>query len=74
MLSKFDSFDSIVNYLREPTLFSSVTGSQIIHNDDIKSSKKQSKEKDLNNITSTTPTPPPQAEGDIQILAKGRVR
>jgi hypothetical protein len=76
MLSKFDSVDSIVNYLREPTLVSTgvdstITGSHIIDND-LKSSKKQAKEKDLINVKSTTP--PSQLEGSIQILPKGRVR
>jgi len=76
MLSKFDSVDSIVNYLREPTLAStvidsSITGSHIINNDS-KSSKKQQKQKDLINVVSTTP--PPQLEGGIQISTKGRVR
>lgn len=76
MLSTFDSFDSIVNYLREPTLFSTVADSQIINNnydDDVKPSKKQqAKEKDLKIVMNTTP--PPQVEGNIQILPKGRVR
>ncbi len=68
MNSKFDSVDSIVNYLREPTVTSTVvdptiTASRIIR------AKKQQKDKEVINTT-----PPSQPEGDIQILPKGRVR
>jgi hypothetical protein len=77
MLSKFDSVDSIVNYLREPTVSSTVVvsstvkGSPIINNE-LKSSKNQQKEKDLLNLMNTTS--PSSSEGEIQILPKGRVR
>jgi len=71
MLSKFDSVDSIVNYLREPALSSTIASPHIINND-LKSSKKQKNDKDLTNVMSTIP--PPQLEGGIQILQKGRVR
>ncbi len=67
MISKFDSVDSIVNYLREPTVSSTIPSSN-----DLKSSKKQQNDKDLTNVISTTP--PPQLERDVQILSKGRVR
>ena len=68
MLSKFDSVDSIVDYLRESAVSSTVvdptvTASRIIR------AKKQQKEKEIQNIR-----PPSQLEGDIQILPKGRVR
>jgi hypothetical protein len=67
MISKFDSVDSIVHYLREPTLLvhSTITDSRIIN------TKKQ-QEKDLLQVTGTTP--PSQLEGVVQILPKGRVR
>ncbi len=71
MVSKFDSVDSIVNYLREPTVSSTIPSSHISKND-LKSSKKQQNDKDLTNVISTTP--PPQLEEDVQILSKGRVR
>ena len=64
MASKFDSVDSIVNYLREPTgVDSTLTASRIIK------AKKQQKDKEV-----VVPTPPSQLDADIQVLAKGRVR
>jgi hypothetical protein len=64
MLSKFDSVDSIVDYLREPTgVDPTLTASRIIK------AKKQQKDKEV-----VAPTPPSGAEADIQILPKGRVR
>jgi hypothetical protein len=80
MLSKFDSVDSIVDYLRQPSRSSEVATIPLlmntnIINNELKSSKKQQKENDLANVMSATP-PPPQVQvgGDIQISPKGRVR
>jgi hypothetical protein len=69
MLSKFDSVDSIVNYLREPSVSSTVVDPTLTASRIIKA-KKQQKDKEVINTT----TPPSQPEGDIQILPKGRVR
>ena len=70
MVSKFESVDDIVNYLREPN--ASSTDSRISNNRS-KSSQKQRKGK---NQTSATPLLPSQSqlEETIQILPKGRVR
>jgi hypothetical protein len=73
MASKFDSVNDVVNYLLEPMLSPTVTGSGVITNG-LKSSKKQRKE-DLNNGMSTTPLSSQlQTEENIEILPKGRVR
>ncbi len=69
MTSKFDSVDSIVNYLREPTVSSTMVDPTITASRIIQAKKQQQKNKDIiNNL------PPSQPEGDIQILPKGRVR
>ncbi|CAF1000742.1 unnamed protein product [Adineta steineri] len=70
MNSLFNSVDSIVSYLRAPI---STSGSQKITND-LKSSKKQRKDKGQLNVLSTTPNDLPQVEASIEILPKGRVR
>ncbi|CAF4004392.1 unnamed protein product [Adineta steineri] len=70
MNSLFNSVDSIVSYLRAPI---SMSGSQKITND-LKSSKKQRKDKGQLNVLSTTPNDLPQVEASIEILPKGRVR
>ncbi|CAF4909684.1 unnamed protein product [Rotaria sp. Silwood1] len=82
MLSKFDSVDSIVHYLRESTLSSSTIDSTTmnshVNNNKSKPSKEQRKEKNLTNPINPIPSAPiisqPQLEADIQILSKGRVR
>ncbi|CAF2858986.1 unnamed protein product [Rotaria sp. Silwood2] len=82
MISKFDSVDSIVHYLRESTLSSSVVDSTIskshLNNNKLKLPKEPRKEKNLTNPMNTKPscviTVQPQLEGDIKILPKGRVR
>jgi hypothetical protein len=82
MLSKFNSVDSIVNYLRGPVSSSAVANSTTTDsnkiNNGLKSSKKQLKDKDIINVMSTTPSPhlSPQSklQADIEILPKGRVR
>jgi hypothetical protein len=77
MLSKFDSVDSIVNYLREPSVSSGVVtipplmNTNIINNES-KPSKKQ--QKDLVKVMSTTPPLQVQVGGEVQISPKGRVR
>jgi len=76
--SKFESVDSIVNYLREPSppevVSSSTTSSaigSITINNGLKSTKKQKKEKELANLMNNTSTNPREP---IQLLPTGRVR
>ncbi|CAF1261270.1 unnamed protein product [Rotaria sordida] len=70
--------DSIVHYLRESTLSSSVVNSTTTNFDFNNNKFKSSKEKKLTNPMNIKPTPAvtlqPQLAGDIQILPKGRVR
>jgi len=68
MLSKFNSVDSIVDYLREPTVSSTVVDPTITASGIVRA-KKQQKKNERQNIS-----PPSLAEGAIEILPKGRVR
>ncbi len=77
--AKFDSVASILNYLQEPsppevvsttTTSSSVIGSTKINNQ-LKSTKKEKKEKGLVNLMNNTQTNPKEG---IQIFPSGRVR
>lgn len=77
--AKFDSVDSILDYLREPSssseVVSSITTSSVIDstrtNNQLKSTKKQKKEKELANLMNNTSTNPREP---IQLLPSGRVR
>jgi DNA replication protein DnaD len=76
--SKFESVDSIINYLREPSppevVSSSTTSSaigSITINNGLKSTKKQKKEKELANVMKTTQA---NSEQNVQVLASGRIR
>jgi len=77
--AKFDSVDSILDYLREPSssseVVSSTTTSSVIDstrtNNQLKSTKKQKKEKELANLMNNTSTNPREP---IQLLPSGRVR
>ncbi|CAF3421625.1 unnamed protein product [Rotaria socialis] len=84
MLPKFPDVDSIVHYLREPSLSSSLTHSTATTSNarktdnQLESSKQQGKTKDQGNTMNTNPSVrillKPQLKGDIQILPEGRVR
>ncbi len=76
--SKFESVDSIINYLREPSppevVSSSTTSSaigSITINNGLKSTKKQKKEKELANVMKTTQA---NSEQNVQVLSSGRIR
>lgn len=77
MLSKFNSINSIVDYLREPIAPSATKDSRNHANDGLKMSKKQRKTKAAStNFTDTTHSPPPQMQhnANIEVLPKGRMR
>ncbi|CAF0902110.1 unnamed protein product [Adineta ricciae] len=79
MLSKFNSINSIVDYLREPIAPSTTKDSRNNTNDGLKMSKKQRKTKETANSTDTTHSPPrsqPQMQHNtnIEVLPKGRMR
>ena len=79
MLSKFNSINSIVDYLREPIAPSTTKDSRRNTNDGLKMSKKQRKTKETVNSTDTTHSPPrfqPQMQqnANIEVLPKGRMR
>jgi hypothetical protein len=77
-LNKFDSVDSVLHYLQEPSppevvsssTTSTVVGSTIVNNG-LKSTKTQKKEKKLANYMNTTQT---NSKEVIEKLPSGRVR
>ena len=71
---KFDSINDVVNFLREPMLSSTAIDSRT-NPTGLKTPKKQRKQSDLDNVTSSTPPlSQPQSSECIQILPKGRVK
>ncbi len=78
MIPKLDSVDSIYNYLREPSpseVVSSTTPSSVRDstrvNNQLKSTKKQKKEKETTNLMNNIPT---SSKELVQRLPSGRVK